>query len=123
MIRFSLKTKSSTVFFFFFTTSLSGRIFHFPFLKTFLNNVKTQQENQMMKCCKYLHAKKLRKPHLILCAPYYQCQQFSFIKVLGGGMFAKRFLIALKWELLQVASSQSGISFNWLKNKKQKKLS
>ena len=48
---------------------LSGRIFHFPFLKTFPNNVKAQQGDQIMKHCKYLHGRKLGEPCLILCKP------------------------------------------------------
>lgn len=98
MIRFSLKTKSSTVAFFFFTSSLSGRIFHFPFLKTFLNNVKAQQGDQIMKHCKYLHAKKLGSHISFWVHPVIiSANDFLLIKVLVGGMLAKHILIALKW--------------------------
>lgn len=107
MIKFSLKTKSSNAFFL-PTSSLSGRIFYFPFLKTFPNNVKAQHGNQTIRRCKYLHAKKPRKPHLILCAPYYyQWQQFSFDKNLGWGeSVCKAFLIALKSELFFASGIQ-----------------
>lgn len=56
MIRLKDQKLNGLFFFFFPTSSLSDRIFHFPFLKTFPNNVKTQQGNQIMKRCKYSHA-------------------------------------------------------------------
>lgn len=77
-----------------------------------------------MKHCKYLHAKKLGKAHLILRAPYYyQCQQFSFDKSLGWGDVCKAFFSSFKmgiflcrWHPVDHVSLSTSLKKNFLKN-------